>query len=187
MNEKTKDFRPFICIDNAGIYPFKDASILLINNAKRTQQIDHNGKTISDLIKGKKALSWQTARNSFPGDVRRLDPAELLTFWNEKKLNGHFQQKGDTYTETLTPFLKIEDDGSFKMSAKLHKIIVDLEKDFNGRMLLIFRDEALHLVLESNAKNVFIKSGNVSANLTSQFPENEPVWSIPLEGKFLNY
>jgi hypothetical protein len=102
----------------------------------------------------------------------------------KKKLNGHFQQKGDTYTETLTPFLKIEDDGSFKMSAKLHKIIVDLEKDFNGRMLLIFRDEALHLVLESNAKNVFIKSGNVSANLTSQFPENEPVWSIPLEAKF---
>ncbi len=184
MNEKTKDFRPFICIDNAGIYPFKDASILLINNAKRTQQTDHNGKTISDLIKGKKALSWQTARNSFPGDVRRIDPAELLTFWNEKKLNGHFQQKGDTYTETLTPFLKIEDDGSFKMSAKLHKIIVDLEKDFNGRMLLIFRDEALHLVLESTAKNVFIKSGNVSANLTSQFPENEPVWSIPLEAKF---
>jgi len=81
--------------------------------------------------------------------------------------------------------LKIEDDGSFKMSAKLHKIIVDLEKDFNGRMLLIFRDEALHLVLESNAKNVFIKSGNVSANLTSQFPENEPVWSIPLEAKFI--
>ena len=76
MNEKTKDFRPFICIDNAGIYPFKDASILLINNAKRTQQTDHNGKTISDLIKGKKALSWQTARNSFPGDVRRIDPAE---------------------------------------------------------------------------------------------------------------
>jgi len=184
MNEKTKDIRPFICIDNAGIYPFKDASILLINNAKRTQQIDHNGKTISDLIKGKKALSWQTARNSFPGDVRRIDPAELLTFWNEKKLNGHFQQKGDTYTETLTPFLKIEDDGSFKMSAKLHKIIIDLEKDFNGRMLLIFRDEALHLVLESTAKNVFIKSGNVSANLTSQFPENEPVWSIPLEAKF---
>jgi len=151
MNEKTKDFRPFICIDNAGIYPFKDASILLINNAKRTQQTDHNGKTISDLIKGKKALSWQTARNSFPGDVRRIDPAELLTFWNEKKLNGHFQQKGDTYTETLTPFLKIEDDGSFKMSAKLHKIIVDLEKDFNGRMLLIFRDEALHLVHVSDA------------------------------------
>ena len=116
--------------------------------------------------------------------MRRIDPAELLTFWNEKKLNGHFQQKGDTYTETLTPFLKIEDDGSFKISAKLHKIIVDLEKDFNGRMLLIFRDEALHLVLESTAKNVFIKSGNVSANLTSQFPENEPVWSIPLEAKF---
>jgi hypothetical protein len=137
------------------------------------------------LIKEKKALSWQTARNSFPGDVRRIDPAELLTFWNEKKLNGHFQQKGDTYTETLTPFLKIEDDGSFKMSVKLHKIIVDLENDFNGRMLLIFRDEALHLVLESTAKNVFIKSGNVSANLTSQFPENEPVWSIPLEAKFI--
>ena len=51
-------------------------------------------------------------------------------------------------------------------------------------MLLIFRDDALHVVLESTAKNVFIKSGNVSANLTSQFPENEPVWSIPLEAKF---
>jgi len=36
----------------------------------------------------------------------------------------------------LTPFLEIEDDGSFKMSKKLHKIIVDLEKDFNGRMLI---------------------------------------------------
>ena len=183
MNEKTKDFRPFICIDKIGIYPFEDASILLINHAKRSQQIDHNGKTISDLIKGKNKSSWQTARNSFPGDVRRIDPAELLTFWNEKKLNGHFQQKGDTYVETLTPFLKIEDDGSFKMSTKLHKIIVDLEKDFNGRMLLIFRDEALHLVIEATTKNVFIKSCNVSANLTSQFPENEPVWSIPLEAK----
>lgn len=93
MNEKTKDFRPFICIDNVGIYPFKDASILLINNAKRTQQTDHNGKTILDLIKEKKALSWQTARNSFPGDVRRIDPAELLTFWNEKKTEWAFPAK----------------------------------------------------------------------------------------------
>ena len=50
MNEKTKDFRPLICIDNVGIYPFKDASILLINNAKRTQQTDHNGKTILEII-----------------------------------------------------------------------------------------------------------------------------------------
>ena len=133
------------------------------------------------MIKGKTKSSWQTARNSFPGDVRRIDPAELLTFWNEKKLNGHFQQKEDAYVETLTPFLKIKDDGSFKMSKKLHKIIVDLEKDFNGRMLLIFRDEALHLVLEATTKNVFIKSCNVTANLTSQFLENEPVWSIPLD------
>ena len=184
MSEKTKDFRPFICIDKIGIYPFKDASILLINHSKRSQQIDHNGKTISDLIKGKNKSSWQMARNSFPGDVRRIDPAELLSFWNEKRLNGHFQQKEDAYVETLTPFLKIEDDGSFKMSTKLHKIIVDLEKDFNGRMLLIFRDKSLHLVLEATTKNVFIKSCNVSASLTSQFPENEPVWSIPLEAKF---
>jgi len=66
MNEKTKDFRPFICIDNAGIYPFKDASILLINNAKRTQQIDHNGKTISDLIKGKKSIIMANRTKQFP-------------------------------------------------------------------------------------------------------------------------
>ena len=183
MNEKTKDFRPFICIDKIGIYPFQDASILLINHAKRSQQIDHNGKTISDLIKGKNKSSWQTARNRFPGDIRRIDPTELLTFWNEKKLNGHFHLKGDTYVETLTPFLKIEDDGSFKISKKLHKIIIDLERDFNGRMLLIYRDEALHLVLEATTKNVFIKSCNISANLTSQFPENEPVWTIPLDAK----
>ena len=84
MNEKTKDFKPFICIDSVGIFPFKDASILLINHAKVTQQTDHNGKTISDLIKEKKVSSWQIARNSFPGDVRRVDPPELLTFWNEK-------------------------------------------------------------------------------------------------------
>ena len=51
-------------------------------------------------------------------------------------------------------------------------------------MLLIFRDEGLHLVMEGTAKNVFLKSGNVSANLKSQFPENEPVWSIPLETNF---
>ena len=84
MNEKTKDFKPFICIDSVGIFPFKDASILLINHAKSTQQTDHNGKTISDLIKEKKVSSWQIARNSFPGDVRRVDPPELLSFWNEK-------------------------------------------------------------------------------------------------------
>ena len=158
MNEKTKDFKPFICIDSVGIFPFKDASILLINYAKSTQQTDHNGKTISDLIKEKKASSWQIARNSFPGDVRRVDPPELLTFWNEKKLSGHFQQKGDTYIEPLTPFLKIEDDGTFKMSTNLHKILVDLEKGFTGRMLLIYRDEALHLVVEGTTKNVFLKS-----------------------------
>ena len=184
MNEKTKDFKPFICIDSVGIFPFKDASILLINHAKSTQQTDHNGKTISDLIKEKKVSSWQIARNSFPGDVRRVDPPELLTFWNEKKLSGHFQQKGETYIETLTPFLKIEDDGTFKMSTNLHKILVDLEKGFTGRMLLIYRDEALHLVMEGTTKNVFLKSGNISANLTSQFPGNEPVWSIPIEAKF---
>ena len=181
MNEKTKDFKPFICIDSVGIYPFENASILLINHAKRTQQTDHNGKTVSDLIKEKKTSSWQNARNNFPGDVRRIDPAELLTFWNEKKLGGHFQQKGGTFIEPLTPFLKIEDDGTFIISASLHKILVDLEKGFTGRMLLIFRDDALHLVMEGSAKNVFLKSGNVSANQTSQFPENEPVWSIPLE------
>ena len=147
MNEKTKDFKPFVCIESVGIFPFEDVSVLLINHAKRTQQTDHNGKTVSDLVKGKKPSSWQTARNKFPGDVRRIDPAELLTFWNEKKLSSHFQHKGGTYVETLTPFLKIEDDGTFIMSANLHKILVDLEKGFNGRMLLIFRDEALHLVL----------------------------------------
>ena len=96
MNEKTKDFKPFICIDSVGIFPFKDSSILLINHTKSTQQTDHNGKTISELIKEKKVSSWQIARNSFPGDVRRVDPPELLTFWNEKKLSGHFQQKGET-------------------------------------------------------------------------------------------
>ncbi|MBC8260127.1 MAG: hypothetical protein H8E38_14020 [SAR324 cluster bacterium] len=184
MNEKTKDFKPFICIDSVGIFPFKDASILLINHAKQTQQTDHNGKTVTDLVKEKKATSWQSTRNSFPGDVRRIDPPELLTFWNEKKLNGYFQQKGETFIESLTPFLKIEDDGSFQISVNLHKILVDLEKGFKGRMLLIFRDEALHLVLEGTAKNVFLKSGNISANLTTQFPENEPVWSIQLEADF---
>ena len=96
MNEKTKDFKPFICIDSVGIFPFKDSSILLINHAKSTQQTDHNGKTISDFIKEKNVSSWQIARNSFPGDVRRVDPPELLTIWNEKKLSGHFQQKGET-------------------------------------------------------------------------------------------
>ena len=184
MNEKTKDFKPFVCIESVGIFPFEDVSVLLINHAKRTQQTDHNGKTVSDLVKEKKTSSWQTARNKFPGDVRRIDPAELLTFWNEKKLSSHFQQKNGTYVETLTPFLKIEDDGTFIMSANLHQILVDLEKGFNGRMLLIFRDEALHLVMEGTAKNVFLKSGNISANLTTQFPENEPVWSIPLEANF---
>ena len=184
MNEKTKEFKPFVCIESVGIFPFEDVSVLLINHAKRTQQTDHNGKTVSDLVKEKKTSSWQTARNKFPGDVRRIDPAELLTFWNEKKLSSHFQHKGGTYVETLTPFLKIEDDGTFIMSANLHKILVDLEKGFNGRMLLIFRDEALHLVMEGAAKNVFLKSGNVAANLTTQFPENEPVWSIPLEANF---
>ncbi len=184
MNEKTKDFKPFVCIDSVGIFPFENASVLLINQSKRTQQTDHNGKTISDLLKEKKTSSWQSARNNFPGDVRRINPADLLTFWNEKKLGGHFQQKGETYIETLTPFLKIEDDGTFIMSANLHKILVDLEKGFKGRMLLIVRDDALHLVMEGTAKNVFLKSGNINANLTSQFPENEPVWSIPLEAKF---
>ena len=70
------------------------------------------------------------------------------------------------------------------MSTNLHKILVDLEKGFTGRMLLIYRDEALHLVMEGTTKNVFLKSGNISANLTSQFPGNEPVWSIPIEAKF---
>ena len=27
---------------------------------------------------------FDLARNKFPGDVRRIDPAELLNFWNEK-------------------------------------------------------------------------------------------------------
>ena len=184
MNEKTKEFKPFVCIESVGIFPFEDVSVLLINHSKRTQQTDHNGKTVSDLVKEKKTSSWQTARNKYPGDVRKLDPAELLTFWNEKKLSGHFQQKSGTYVETLTPFLKIKDDGTFIMSTNLHKILVDLEKGFNGRMLLIYRDEALHLVMEGTAKNVFLKSGNVAANLTTQFPENEPVWSIPLEANF---
>ena len=158
MNEKTKEFKPFVCIESVGIFPFEDVSVLLINHSKRTQQTDHNGKTVSDLVKEKKTSSWQTARNKYPGDVRKLDPAELLTFWNEKKLSGHFQQKSGTYVETLTPFLKIKDDGTFIMSANLHKILVDLEKGFNGRMLLIYRDEALHLVMEGTAKNVFLKS-----------------------------
>ena len=184
MNEKTKDFKPFVCVESLGIFPIEEVSLLLINHAKRTQQSDHNGKTVSDLVKGKKILSWQTARNKFPGDVRRIDPAELLNFWNEKKLASHFQQKSGIFVETLTPFLKIEDDGTFIISTNLHKILVDLEKCFNGRMLLIFRDEGLHLVMEGTAKNVFLKSENVSANLKSQFPENEPVWSIPLETNF---
>jgi len=184
MNEKTKEFKPFVCIESVGIFPFEDVSVLLINHSKRTQQTDHNGKTVSDLVKEKKTSSWQTARNKYPGDVRKLDPAELLTFWNEKKMASHFQQKSGTYVETLTPFLKIKDDGTFIMSTNLHKILVDLEKGFNGRMLLIYRDESLHLVMEGTAKNVFLKSGNVAANLTTQFPKNEPVWSIPLEANF---
>ena len=65
MNEKTKDFKPFICIDSVGIYPFENASILLINHAKRTQQTDHNGKTVSDLIKEKKTSSWQKQETIF--------------------------------------------------------------------------------------------------------------------------
>ena len=184
MNEKTKEFKPFVCIESLGIFPFEDVSVLLINHSKRTQQTDHNGKTVSDLVKEKNTSSWQTVRNKYPGDVRKLDPAELLTFWNEKKLTGHFQHNSGTYVETLTPFLKIKDDGTFIMSTNLHQILVDLEKGFNGRMLLIYRDDALHLVMEGTAKNVFLKSGNVAANLITQFPENEPVWSIPLEANF---
>ena len=54
-------------------------------------------------------------------------------------------------------------------------------------MLLIFRDKSLHLVLEGLEKNVFLKSGNVSSSLNSQFQENEPVWAIPLESKFYKF
>ena len=129
MNEKTKDFKPFICIDSFGIFPFKDASILLINHAKSTQQTDHNGKTISDLIKEKKVSSWQIARNSFPGDVRRVDPPELLTFWNEKKLSGHFQQKGETYIETLTPFQKVSNSGGSTLRTSPGKLFLAICHD----------------------------------------------------------
>ncbi len=184
MNEKTKDFKPFVCVESVGIFPFEELSIMLINHSKRTQQTDHNGKSVSDLLKEKKIVSWQAVRNKFPGDVRRIQPTDLLSFWNEKKLTGYYQQKGNMFVETLTPFIKIEDDGNFTISSNLHKILVALEKGFNGRMLLIYRDETLHLVMEGAGKNVFLKSGNVSANLTTQFPENEPVWSIPLEANF---
>ena len=184
MKEKTKDFKPFICVDSVGIFPFENTSILLINHSKHTQQIDYNGRSDSDLVDEKKISSWHIIRNKFPGDVRKIDPNELLSFWNEKKLTGYFNQNGEFYVENLIPFLRIEDDGTFFMSTNLHKIIVDLEKGFNGRMLLIFRDDALHLVMEGNAKNVFLKSGNVSANITTQLQKNEPVWSIPLEANF---
>ncbi len=187
MSEKTKDFKPFICIDSQGIYSLEDSSFLLINHSKSTQQKDHNGKTASDFIKENKISSWQTIRNNFPGDIRRIDPLELISFWNEKKLNRHFEKKGNNFIESLNPFIKFEDNGSFVLSPNLHKILVDLEKVFFGRMLLIFRDKSLHLVLEGFEKNVFLKSGNVSSNLKTQFQENEPVWSIPLESNFYKF
>jgi len=187
MSEKTKDFKPFICIDSEGIFRLEDSSVLLINHSKNTQQKDYNGKSVTDFVKENKNSSWQIIRNNFPGDVRRIDPSELISFWNEKKLNKHFEQKGDKFIESLKPFLKLDDDGTFILSSNLHRILVDLEKIFNGRMLLIFRDDSLHLVLEGLGKNVFLKSGNVSSNLKSQFQENEPVWSIPLESNFYKF
>jgi len=187
MSEKTKDFKPFICIDSEGIFRLEDSSVLLINHSKSTQQKDYNGKNVTDFVKENKNSSWQIIRNNFPGDVRRIEPSELISFWNEKKLNKHFEQKGDKFIESLNPFLKFDDNGTFILSSNLHKILVGLEKGFNGRMLLIFRDDSLHLVLESLEKNVFLKSGNVSSNLKSQFQENEPVWSIPLESNFYKF
>jgi len=187
MSEKTKDFKPFICIDSKGIFSLEDSSVIFINHSKSTQQRDHNGKTVSDFIKGNKTLSWQIVRNNFPGDVRRIDASDLISFWNEKKLNGHFEQKGNRFIENLTPFIKFEDNGSFIISPNLHKILANLDNVFNGRMLLIFRDNSLHLVLEGIEKNVFLKSGNVSSKLKSPFQENEPVWSIPLESKFYKF
>ena len=187
MGEKTKDFKPFICIDSHGIFSLEDSSVLLINHSKSTQQKEYSGKTAFDFVKGNKVSSWQGLRNKFPGDVRRIDPLELISCWNEKKLNGHFKQKGEHFIESLNPFIKFEDNGSFVISPSLHKILVDLEKVFNGRMLLIFRDESLHLVLEGLEKNVFLKSGNVSSNLKTSFQENEPVWSIPLESEFYKF
>ena len=112
MNEKTKDFKPFVCVESLGIFPLEEVSLLLINHAKRTQQSDHNGKTVSDLVKGKKILSWQTARNKFPGDVRRIDPAELLNFWNEKKLASHFQQKSGTFVDSQYEYQRKKDQPS---------------------------------------------------------------------------
>ena len=123
MNEKTKDFKPFVCVESVGIFPFEEVSIMLINHSKRTQQTDHNGKSVSDLLKEKKIVSWQAVRNKFPGDVRRIQPTDLLSFWNEKKLTGHFQQKGNMFVETLTPFIKIEDDGNFTISSNLPPLL----------------------------------------------------------------
>tara|TARA_B100000676_G_C18074517_1_gene846686 strand:- start:2238 stop:3425 length:1188 start_codon:yes stop_codon:yes gene_type:complete len=187
MKEKTKDFKPFIFIDSKGIFSLEDSSIILINQSKITQQKNHNGKSASDFVKGNTPSSWQIIRNNFPGDVRRIEPSELISFWNEKKLNGHFEHRDEYFIETLNPFINFDDNGTFTLSSNLHKILVDLEKVFKGRMLLIFRDESLHLVLEGLEKNVFLKSGNVSSNLKLHFKEDEPVWSIPLESKFYKF
>ena len=187
MKEKNKEFKPFICIDSKGVFSLEDSSIILINQSKNSQQKDHNGMTVTDFLRDNNSSSWQIIRNNFPGDVRRLEPSELISFWNEKKLNGQFEQSGKNFVETLNPFIRLDDNGTFTLSSSLHKILVDLEKVFIGRMLLIFRDESLHLVLEGIEKNVFLKSDNVASNLKSHFQENEPVWSIPLESKFYKF